>query len=252
MSACRLSGWLVLELLAGIDPHKATHTAVAVDGNEVVLGEFKVSASKVQAGLLCGWADRFEEREWAVESANGLGYLVARQLVAAGETVLDVSPMLASRASAEYSSGLISAGRCGLTGRSGGLPVALRQGLRRCLGQAAGRYWLMSPAQLSELALVPDDGSVQELVAQSPNPSFGVCVCMTSSCSMHDTPAAVVRIGVVCGATSPSNCQGPAVGVAACNRARASPLPVRWRRETHAGRRTPVPRSERLPEPGTR
>ncbi len=62
-----------------------------------MLGEFKVPASKAQVRLLCDWADRFDQREWAVESANGLGYLVARQLVAAGETVLDVSPMLASR-----------------------------------------------------------------------------------------------------------------------------------------------------------
>ena len=79
-----------MTIMIGIDPHKATHTAVAVDENEVVLGEFKVSASKAQVGLLCEWADGFEKREWAVESANGLGYLVARQLVAAGEVVLDV------------------------------------------------------------------------------------------------------------------------------------------------------------------
>ena len=86
-----------MTIMIGIDPHKATHTAVAIDEHEAVLGEFKVRASKGQVGLLCDWADRFGQREWAVESANGLGYLVARQLVAAGETVLDVSPMLASR-----------------------------------------------------------------------------------------------------------------------------------------------------------
>ncbi len=86
-----------MTIMIGIDPRKATHTAVAVDGKEVVLGEFKVSASKAEVQLLCEWADGFEKREWAVESANGLGYLFARQLVAAGETVLDVSPMLASR-----------------------------------------------------------------------------------------------------------------------------------------------------------
>ena len=86
-----------MTIMIGIDPHKATHTAVAVDENEVVLGEFKVLASKAQVRLLCEWADGFDQREWAVESANGLGYLLSRQLVAAGETVLDVSPMLASR-----------------------------------------------------------------------------------------------------------------------------------------------------------
>jgi transposase len=83
--------------MIGIDPHKATHTAVAVDDNEVVLDEFKVRASTVQADRLREWAGGFEKREWAVESANGLGYLVAQQLVAAGETVFDVPPVLAAR-----------------------------------------------------------------------------------------------------------------------------------------------------------
>jgi len=83
--------------MIGIDPHKATHTAVAVDDNEVVLDEFKLRASTVQADRLCEWAAGFEKREWAVESANGLGYLVAQQLIAAGEIVFDVPPLLASR-----------------------------------------------------------------------------------------------------------------------------------------------------------
>ena len=83
--------------MIGIDPHKATHTAVAVDGNEHVVDEFQLRASSHQAERLREWADRFAEREWAVESANGLGYLVAQQLVAAGETVFDVPPVLASR-----------------------------------------------------------------------------------------------------------------------------------------------------------
>jgi hypothetical protein len=36
-------------------------------------------------------------RTWAVESAGGLGYLLSQQLVAAGETVLDVPSTLAAR-----------------------------------------------------------------------------------------------------------------------------------------------------------
>lgn len=83
--------------MIGIDPHKATHTAVAIDDNEVVLDEFKLRASSTQGDRLREWADGFEKREWAVESANGLGYLVSQQLVAAGETVFDVPPVLASR-----------------------------------------------------------------------------------------------------------------------------------------------------------
>jgi len=83
--------------MIGIDPHKAGHTAVAVDDNESVLDEFELRASRTQADRLCAWADGFGKREWAIESANGLGYLVAQQLVAVGETVFDVPPVLASR-----------------------------------------------------------------------------------------------------------------------------------------------------------
>jgi transposase len=43
------------------------------------------------------WAKRFPKRTWAVENATGLGYLLAQQLVAAGERVLDVQPKLAAR-----------------------------------------------------------------------------------------------------------------------------------------------------------
>jgi transposase len=86
-----------MTVMIGIDPHKATHTAVAINDDEVVLDEFTLGASKVQASRLRDWAGRFDKPEWAIESANGLGYLLAQQLVAAGETVFDVSPMLASR-----------------------------------------------------------------------------------------------------------------------------------------------------------
>ncbi len=83
--------------MIGIDPHKATHTAVAVDDDENVIDELTLEASNDQAERLTGWADGLGKREWAVESANGLGYLVARQLVSCGETVFDVPPVLASR-----------------------------------------------------------------------------------------------------------------------------------------------------------
>ncbi len=83
--------------MIGIDPHKATHTAVAIDRDEQVLDEFKLRASAAQAERLREWAQGFDKPEWAIESANGLGYLVAQQLVAAGETVFDVAPVLASR-----------------------------------------------------------------------------------------------------------------------------------------------------------
>ncbi len=46
---------------------------------------------------LLEWADAWPERTWAVEGAGGLGHLLAQQLLAAGERVLDVQPKLAAR-----------------------------------------------------------------------------------------------------------------------------------------------------------
>jgi len=86
-----------MTITIGIDPHKGSHTAVAVDSNEVVLDEIRVRSCSTQTDRLRDWADRFEGRTWAVESAHGLGYLLSQQLVAAGETVVDVPPVRASR-----------------------------------------------------------------------------------------------------------------------------------------------------------
>jgi transposase len=86
-----------MQVVIGIDPHKASHTAVAVDGSEVPVSSVKVRSTRRQVEQLLGWAEPFEKRTWAIESAGGLGYLLAQQLVARGEEVLDVPPVLASR-----------------------------------------------------------------------------------------------------------------------------------------------------------
>src|SRR5580704_4455387 len=86
-----------MSVMIGVDPHKGSHTAVAIDAGEEPLGELRVCASSAQAGLLVGWAAAWPERTWAVEGAGGLGHLLAQQLVAAGERVLDVPPKLAAR-----------------------------------------------------------------------------------------------------------------------------------------------------------
>jgi transposase len=85
-------------VMIGIDPHKQTHTAVAIDSREVVLGERLVRARSGQVRELVAWADQLDnDRTWAVESAGGLGYLLAQQLLAAGEHVVDISAVLAAR-----------------------------------------------------------------------------------------------------------------------------------------------------------
>ena len=77
-------------VMIGVDPHKGSHTAVAIGAAEEPLGQLRVRASAAQAQRLVAWAAGWPERTWAVEGAGGLGHLLAQQLVAAGERVLDV------------------------------------------------------------------------------------------------------------------------------------------------------------------
>jgi len=84
-------------VIIGVDPHKSTHTAVAICGDEAELGTITVRATLKQAEQLRKWAAPFGECTWAIESAGGLGYLLAQQLVEAGEHVLDVPATLAAR-----------------------------------------------------------------------------------------------------------------------------------------------------------
>src|SRR5215475_7926229 len=84
-------------VMIGVDPHKGSHTAVAIGTGEEPLGELRVRASAAQAQRLLAWAAGWPERTWAVEGAAGLGHLLAQQLLAAGERVLDVQPKLGAR-----------------------------------------------------------------------------------------------------------------------------------------------------------
>jgi transposase len=86
-----------MSVMIGVDPHKGSHTAVVINGEEQVVDQIRVKASVRQVVELQEWAAGYPERFWAVESARGLGYLLSQQLVAAGERVLDVPAMMASR-----------------------------------------------------------------------------------------------------------------------------------------------------------
>jgi len=86
-----------MAVMIGIDPHKRSHTAVALEGADEVLGELRVTADRRQLERLLAFAKRWPQRVWAVENANGLGRLVSRQLLSAGETVVDVPAKLSAR-----------------------------------------------------------------------------------------------------------------------------------------------------------
>ena len=87
----------MVAVMIGVDPHKGSHTAVAIGAAEEPLGELRVRACVAQAEQLLDWAQAWPQRTWAVEGAGGVGHLLAQQLLAAGERVLDVPPKLAAR-----------------------------------------------------------------------------------------------------------------------------------------------------------
>jgi hypothetical protein len=72
-----------MAVMIGIDPHKGSHTAVAVTAAGEPLGKIRIRACPARAGQLVTWAAAWPDRIWAVEGAPGLGRLLARQLIAA-------------------------------------------------------------------------------------------------------------------------------------------------------------------------
>ena len=78
-------------VIIGVDPHKRTHTASALEpGTHRVLATLQIDATLAGYRQLARWAARFEVRRWAVENARGLGRHLAQWLVARGEQVDDV------------------------------------------------------------------------------------------------------------------------------------------------------------------
>jgi hypothetical protein len=102
-----------MAVMIGVDPHKGSHTAVAIGPAEEPLGRQQVRACPDQAGQLLAWAAAWPQRTWAAEGATGLGRLLAQQLAAAGERVLDIQPKLAARVRAPDDLGVTCAGEGG-------------------------------------------------------------------------------------------------------------------------------------------
>jgi len=81
----------------GIDPHKGSHTAAALDAQHRVLAQVRVAPTRDGYRQLRAWAARWPRRRWAVENAAGLGRSLAQRLLGDGEPVLDVPPKLSAR-----------------------------------------------------------------------------------------------------------------------------------------------------------
>ncbi|HEX4101765.1 MAG TPA: IS110 family transposase [Pseudonocardiaceae bacterium] len=85
-------------VVIGVDPHKSSHTAAALDpGTHKTLETVRVEATLAEYRRLLSWAKQFTERRWAVENARGLGRHLAQWLVARGEIVADVPATATAR-----------------------------------------------------------------------------------------------------------------------------------------------------------
>ncbi len=85
-------------IVIGVDPHKRTHTASAVDpATNAVVSTMQIEASLTGYRQLLRWSSRFAERRWAVENARGLGRHLAQWLAAREEIVADVPSTATAR-----------------------------------------------------------------------------------------------------------------------------------------------------------
>ena len=85
-------------MIIGIDPHKASHTATAVDpATNTAMASLRVDASLAGYRELLGWARQYPDRRWAVENAKGLGCHLTQWLLEHGEEVVDVATTATSR-----------------------------------------------------------------------------------------------------------------------------------------------------------
>ena len=89
-------------VLLGVDPHKDTHTVVAVDQAGRQLGQTTVAARSHGHAELLGWARQRwpEARVWAVEDCRHVSGRLEQDLLAAGERVVRVPPRLMAGARA--------------------------------------------------------------------------------------------------------------------------------------------------------
>lgn len=83
-------------IVVGIDPHKKTHTAVAVDQTSGrVLGELTVPAREVGFERLVSWARGIDqERRFAIEDGRHVSGALERHLIGRGERSVRVPPRM--------------------------------------------------------------------------------------------------------------------------------------------------------------
>jgi transposase len=85
------------QVVIAVDPHKASWTAAAVDGQLQPLATIRVPVSRDGYRALRRFARRWPNASWAIEGATGLGAPLAERLCAEQIAVIDVPAKLAAR-----------------------------------------------------------------------------------------------------------------------------------------------------------
>jgi transposase len=86
-------------VIVGIDAHKRSHTAVAVDASGRRLGQRTIGTSSEDHLALLGWAEQFgPQRSWAIEDCRHLSRRLEAELLAAGESIVRVPTKLMAHA----------------------------------------------------------------------------------------------------------------------------------------------------------
>lgn len=88
-------------VVLGVDPHKDSHTVVAVDEAGRQLARLTVRARSEGHLQALAWAQEFgPDRRWAVEDCRHVAGGLVRDLLATGESVVMVAPRLMARSRA--------------------------------------------------------------------------------------------------------------------------------------------------------
>lgn len=105
--------------IIGIDPHKESWTAVAVDPRGQKLASVRAPVTEAGYRQLRRFADRYQEPVWAIEGAYGLGAHLSALLAGDGVTAWDVPAKLAARVR------VLSSGHCRKSDEDDALSVAV-------------------------------------------------------------------------------------------------------------------------------
>ena len=84
-------------ILLGVDPHKSTHTATAVEPeSNLQVGSMRIEASLTDYRRLPAWAKRWPQRNGRWRTPT-VGRHLAQWLIARGESVVDIPAAATSR-----------------------------------------------------------------------------------------------------------------------------------------------------------